>query len=916
MPFKIEKTGETNTVIEAADGTYETRGAAETALAGLSNSDESKRSMYSEGETPDVMFRGGMVENAGESETTFQLAVSSEFAGTQIANRKHAALGIAKEGEPFLEVLSHRAEDVDLSRFNSGMGSFLDEHDDKRHLGPVKRATLSDDGIVRAVVECDKVSRLSKTRCSQLAKQSRKGVSLGYAHTRYIGKETLADGKIAHRFAWRGLEISTVSVPLDPTVGLNRAAKDECSCFSCGTKAKRASMVKGADNALYCSQDCCDANESDDDGDEIRSATGEKMFRSKKADGQETRISHNELRSKVSKALDSDKRFKAKRENGDVHSDYYLHDIHQIDGDGGTSFQAIVQSPAWSSQSKYHVVDFNCDGVEITLGDSMEVEPKTTFEAVERGHKGTLSQFKIVDSKKLTNTDNQNTETNKRKFMPAKNLTELTTENPELASAIRGEVETQTRATVTGEVNKRKQAIEARNKEIRSRADEAVKTYGKRWGGKPGEVFVVGEAIRRLESDTCQKDETHDAVELRKDFARGLDLLIEGSREPKNLEDAGTVNQNLADSCSLSRLWKKAGEAFERGDRRPCFLLADGAEAEADKELRSMALHFPGGLGYAPEGQLFPSNSRGHAPEHVRRSVGDRMKRDGLMGDFPSAGALVAPEYMTPIELLRNKLALAKAGATMFHGVVGNPLTFPRLSAPSQAQSLAEGAAAAYYDQTFDQVKMTPHRIGSSQKYSRLAASQAPNFESIVWDDHMQIHAIRADYLGINGAGGNDEPLGILNAVGIGAVQFAGSAANAFKNIFGPVGLETLIRKANIDEAPSFLSTSVGRGSLMITPATLTGSTVVSGASAALLVNGKLGGRDFEDTQQIPNDILLSIVGRHLLFASWAGMNVVLDTISLAEQDKFKLSVNQYIDWALRHNQAVARSVDSIAALA
>ena len=915
MPYKIERSGETNVAVECADGTHATKEAADLAIAELSNAEQSKRSMYSEGETPDVLFRGGMVENAGEKETSFQLAVSSEFAGTQIAGKKHAALGIAKEGEPFLEVLSHRAEDVDLSRFNSGMASFLDEHDDKRHLGPVKRATLSEDGIVRAVVECDKVSRLSKTRCSQLAKQSRKGVSMGYAHTRYLGKETMADGKIAHRFAWRGLEVSTVSVPLDPTVGLNRAAKDECSCFSCGTKTKRASMVRGADNALYCSQDCCDANESDDDVDEARSEKGnEKMFRSKKDDGKEVRISHNELKSKVSNALNSDKRFKVKRDNGDVHSDFYLHDIHQIE-DGERNYQAIVQSPAWTSTAKFHAVDFNYDGAEVTLGDSMEVQPKQTFEAVERSFKGSLSQFKIVDSKKLTNTENKNTETNKRNFM-AKNIAELTAENPELATAIRGEVETQTRATITGEVNKRKTTIEARNKEVRSRADEAVKTYGKRWNGKLGEVFVVGEAIRRLEAEVCAKDETVDAVEARKDFSRGLDLLIEGSREPRNIEEAGTVNQNLADSCSLSRLWKKATEAFEKGDRRPCFLLADGAENEADKELRNMALHFPGGLGYAPEGQLFPSNSRGHAPEHVRRSMGERMKRDGLMGDFPSAGALVAPEYMTPIELLRNKLALAKAGATMFHGVVGNPLTFPRLAAPSTAQSLAEGAAAAYYDQVFDQVKLTPHRIGSSQKYSRLAASQAPNFESIVWDDHMQIHALKADYLGINGAGGNDEPLGILNQVGIGAVLFGGSSANAFKNIFGPTGLETLIRKANIDEAPAFLSTSVGRGSLMITPATLTGSTVVSGASAALLVNDKLGGRTFEDSQQIPNDLLLAIVGRHLLFASWAGMNVVLDTISLAEQDKFKLSVNQYIDWGLRHPQAVARSVDSIAALA
>ncbi|MFK5284009.1 hypothetical protein ACI3PL_30970, partial [Lacticaseibacillus paracasei] len=69
----------------------------------------------------------------------------------------------------------------------------------------------------------------------------------------------------------------------------------------------------------------------------------------------------------------------------------------------------------------------------------------------------------------------------------------------------------------------------------------------------------------------------------------------------------------------------------------------------------------------------------------------------------------------------------------MFSGVVGSPLTFPRLASPTTAQSLAEGAAAAFYDQTFDQVKMTPHRIASAQKYSRLAMSQAPGLEAIIW---------------------------------------------------------------------------------------------------------------------------------------------------------------------------------------
>jgi hypothetical protein len=43
---------------------------------------------------------------------------------------------------------------------------------------------------------------------------------------------------------------------------------------------------------------------------------------------------------------------------------------------------------------------------------------------------------------------------------------------------------------------------------------------------------------------------------------------------------------------------------------------------------------------------------------------------------------------------------------------------------------------------------------------------------------------------------------------------------------------------------------------------------------------------------------------------------IVLDTISQANQDKYWLNFNTYIDFALRHNQAFCRTSDSLAVLA
>jgi hypothetical protein len=162
---------------------------------------------------------------------TVQVAISSEYPGEQRAGEAEEKLGIARRGEKFVEILSHRAEDVDLTRLNNS-GAFLDEHKDNRHIGVVQKAMLSDDNVARAAVKFDDASKLSKTRKKQMRSGSRPHISLGYAHTRYLGSETLKDGRTGHRFAWVGLEVSSVAVPMDPTVGKGRSA-EECRCLRC-----------------------------------------------------------------------------------------------------------------------------------------------------------------------------------------------------------------------------------------------------------------------------------------------------------------------------------------------------------------------------------------------------------------------------------------------------------------------------------------------------------------------------------------------------------------------------------------------------------------------------------------------------------------------------------------------------------
>ena len=837
----------------------------------------------------------------------FQIAAASEFPGLQRASADHARLGIAKEGERFTEILSHEKGDADLSFFNSGRAAFLDEHKDNRQLGKIKKATLSSDKVTRLLVQCDGATKLSKSRKTQLQKKSRVNVSCGYVHTRYLGAVKLQDGTIGHRFAWQGREVSSVADPLDTTVGLERAsAVDKCACFGCGKQMKSSDMVRD-EGALYCSQDCIDAESPAEDATETENERMKKekvsrhlLENTKLARDGGDKVTVSELANQVSEAVRQDPRFTGKDNKGNTTGWCYINDIYY--DEDAKQWSAIMYC---GTDSKTYEIKLDSADGKVTLGDAVEVVGKVKYEPVstEENRKQTRSQ---VDSHELAKVEETKTEPIPNKFMAE------TTTAPVAPVVDEKQIRSAARVEVENEYKARDSKKENRDKEIRARATEFLKTYGQNWAGKPGEVVHVSERIRAFADEAIQAPADADPNLSIMDFTRKADELCRSSNAPLPQQEAATLEDSLASRVSLRRVFDEAEKANNRGQRSACFMLSDGAEFEADRELRNKAKYYPGGAGAPQDGLLFPNNVRVPLTSAMRSNV-SRMTRDSLASDFGSAGALVAPEYMTPIELLRNKMALGRAGITVFSGVVGN-LVFPRLAAPTTSQSLAEGAILASYDQVFDQVKMNPKRIGSTQNYSRLALAQASsNLEAIIYDDHMTVNALRADYLGINGSGANDEPLGILNQLGIGVVPFAGSAANAYKNC---VALETAIRDANIDEPPVYITTPKSRGCLRITPATLTGSTVVSGSTNALWVGEEIVGRPAVDSKQVPGDVLIALVARHLMLASWAGMSIILDTITLAKQDKYVLTMNQYIDYALRHPQAVARSADTVATLA
>ena len=130
------------------------------------------------------------------------------------------------------EILCHDEECINLERFNNGLGTVLFNHDRDAVVGHVEKVWLEDNrGKALARFDTDEQS---ETIFQKVQSGTLQGVSVGYAIYRYEVLEDEDTKSTNGRFNgpayvvtdWEPLEISIVSVPADPTVGVGRSAEE------------------------------------------------------------------------------------------------------------------------------------------------------------------------------------------------------------------------------------------------------------------------------------------------------------------------------------------------------------------------------------------------------------------------------------------------------------------------------------------------------------------------------------------------------------------------------------------------------------------------------------------------------------------------------------------------------------------
>lgn len=146
------------------------------------------------------------------------------------------------------EILGHDETNIDLSRFNDGLGTLLFNHSSNQVIGHVESASI--DTVAR---KCTALVRFDDDPESDLIFQkvvsgTLRGVSVGYrvsvweeVDSNAVSSNGRFTGPCSIAIRWQPMEISIVSVPADASVGVGRSADEE-------NNEKRGELNMGEEN--------------------------------------------------------------------------------------------------------------------------------------------------------------------------------------------------------------------------------------------------------------------------------------------------------------------------------------------------------------------------------------------------------------------------------------------------------------------------------------------------------------------------------------------------------------------------------------------------------------------------------------------------------------------------------------------
>lgn len=272
----------------------------------------------------------------------------------------------------------------------------------------------------------------------------------------------------------------------------------------------------------------------------------------------------------------------------------------------------------------------------------------------------------------------------------------------------------------------------------------------------------------------------------------------------------------------------------------------------------------------------------------------------------------VFTEYGEFINILRNTSVLTRMGARTLTDLRG-PITFPKQNGASTGYWLGEnpGAGVTQSNLTFTTMTMSPKTLQGTGAISRQLLTQStPDIEQLVREDLAAVHALAWDQAGMHGTGASNQPTGIYAAAGVGAIAMA-SVTPTWGKL---VDMETALNTANaLIQNIGFVTTAGIAGKLRQTlVAAAAGSDMIWQGN---VMDGNLIGYRAVSSNQVKNNLGAGvdehgiILGNwaDLLIGMWAGLELIVDPYTLADQGLVKVTSFQMVDIGLRRAESFVK---------
>jgi HK97 family phage major capsid protein/HK97 family phage prohead protease len=271
----------------------------------------------------------------------------------------------------------------------------------------------------------------------------------------------------------------------------------------------------------------------------------------------------------------------------------------------------------------------------------------------------------------------------------------------------------------------------------------------------------------------------------------------------------------------------------------------------------------------------------------------DVLRRDLQTSPATAGGNLVATDLLAAsfIELLRNKLALANVGATVLNGLQGN-IAIPKQTGAATAYWVGEGSAPTESQEALGQVTMSPKTVGAFVDYSRrLLLQSSIDVEQMVRNDLARVIALEIDRAGIYGSGSSNQPLGLINTVGINTKALTGYGT--FAEL---IDMETEVAKDNADAGSLFyLMNAAARGALKSTP-----KSTSAVAAGFVYENDQVNGYGAVVSNQLALDDIIFGAFDQMIMGMWSGLDLTLDPYAGATSGTVRIIALQDVDFAVK----------------